>query len=322
LYSLNSGPWLNATTANGWTNWSGSLALTPGTNTVQAYAVDSSGNRSATNTVSFEYVVLMPVTAQVYGLGVPNPKWGSLHPNYTNGTPLAVNEKGTLTARAAHGFAFTNWTDGAGKVLTNGHTLHFSMTTNLSLHANFVDSTKPKLSIATPRARQKLTNGIIVATGKATDNVAVRAVYYSLNGSAWSAAVLTTNSSQWSATLALTPGNNLLLAYALDTSGNSSATHSVTFEYQLVAQPQVVAQSPAALAVEQTAPAILAAVAPPASGQFALSVTGTAGAFYVVQVSTDLINWSAVATNQSPFTFLDTDAPKYPQRFYRSISRH
>jgi hypothetical protein len=49
--------------------------------TVRACAVDSSGNRSTTNTVSFEYVVLMPVTVQIYGQGLPNPKSGSLSPN-------------------------------------------------------------------------------------------------------------------------------------------------------------------------------------------------------------------------------------------------
>ena len=43
FYSLNNGSWVNATTANGWTNWNGSLTLTPGTNTVRAYAVDSGG---------------------------------------------------------------------------------------------------------------------------------------------------------------------------------------------------------------------------------------------------------------------------------------
>ena len=278
FYSLNNGSWVNATTANGWTNWNGSLTLTPGTNTVRAYAVDSSANCSATNSVSFEYVVRMPITALVYGLGVPNPKWGSLQPKFSDRTLLPVNEKVKLTAKAAHGFAFTNWTDGSGKVLTNGTVLQFIMTTNLALHANFVDTARPKLSITTPKARQKLSSGIIAASGKATDNAAVKAVYCSVNGSAWSAAVLATNSSHWSATLTLTPGTNVLRAYARDTSGNLSPTNSITFEYQVAAQPQVLAQASAANTQAQTAPAILQAVAAPASGQFALALTGTPGA--------------------------------------------
>ena len=46
---------------------------------------------------------------------------------------LAINENYTLTALAAAGFAFTNWTDGLGNLLTNRATLQFTMATNLSL---------------------------------------------------------------------------------------------------------------------------------------------------------------------------------------------
>jgi phosphoheptose isomerase len=315
FYSLNGSGWSSATTANNWTNWSGSLALAPGTNTLQAYAADTSGNCSATNTVKIEYVVLMPVVAQVYGLGVPNPKWGSLRPNYSGQTLLAVNEKSQVTAKASHGFALTNWTDGSGKILTNGTTLRFTMAPNLSLRANFVDIIKPILRIVTPKAKQKLTSGTLTVTGKVADNVAVGTVYCSLNGSAWTAAALTNNSSHWSATVALTPGNNVLQAYAVDTSGNRSTTHSVAFEYQ------VTSKSSSTLMDDQEVPVTLEAVTAPANGQFALSVTGTAGRIYVLQVSTDLMNWTSVTTNQSPFIFVDTEADKYQQRFYRSFSQ-
>jgi hypothetical protein len=52
LYSLNNGVWTSATTANNWTNWNAAVALLPGTNTVAAYAVDTSGNFSATDSVT------------------------------------------------------------------------------------------------------------------------------------------------------------------------------------------------------------------------------------------------------------------------------
>ena len=45
-YALNGSGWTTATTTNNWTNWTANLTLTPGTNTVQAYAVDTSGNLS------------------------------------------------------------------------------------------------------------------------------------------------------------------------------------------------------------------------------------------------------------------------------------
>jgi hypothetical protein len=230
-YALNSSGWTTATTTNNWTNWTANLTLTPGTNTVQAYAVDTSGNFSLTNTVKFEYVVLKPLTLQIFGLGTANPKWGSLNPNYTNGTQLAINENYTLTANASSGFGFTNWTDGSGTLLTNRATLQFTMVTNLSLRANFADVTRPTVNILTPASNQQWTNETFTVTGKASDNVAVASVYYSLNGSGWTAATTGNNWTNWTANLTLTPGTNTVLAYAVDTSGNFSTTNKVSFAY-------------------------------------------------------------------------------------------
>jgi uncharacterized repeat protein (TIGR02543 family) len=56
LYQLDGAGWTEASTANGWTNWSTPyLALGQGSNTIQAYAVDAAGNRSPTNTVNFTF---------------------------------------------------------------------------------------------------------------------------------------------------------------------------------------------------------------------------------------------------------------------------
>jgi hypothetical protein len=55
------------------------------------------------------------------------------------------------------------------------------------------------------------------------------------------------------------------------------------------------------------------------SGQFAMSVAGTSGYKYVVEASTDLVNWVPVQTNTAPFTFVDTNASQFSQRFYRSV---
>ena len=339
FYSLNGSPWTNASTANNYTNWSATLALTPGTNSLQAYAADASGNRSATNSVSFEYVVPMPLSVQVSGLGVPNPQWGWLSagyksttvwipgygyyttaawaPGYTNGTLLAVNENYTLTAVANAGFAFTNWSDGNGHVLTNGPTLRFTMTPNLALTANFVDLTKPTLSITTPTPNQQWSNGTFTATGKAADNVAVASVFYSLNSSPWTNAATANNYTNWSATLALTPGTNSLQAYALDASGNRSATNAVTFECTM---PVISASLSSSIeSVTIAAPAVLSP-ASFASGQFALEVSGTTNSQYVVQASADLVNWISVQTNKAPFTFVDTNAAQFNQRFYRTVS--
>jgi enamine deaminase RidA (YjgF/YER057c/UK114 family) len=331
-YSLNGAPWTNATTVNNWTNWSASLPLVPGTNTLQAFALDTSGNASTTNSVSFEYVVPMPLSVQVFGLGVPNPKWGSLSagytttfvwipgygyypstvqlPGYTNGTLLAINENYVITAVANPGFAFTNWSDGNGNLLTNGPTLGFTMATNLALVANFVDITRPTLSIVSPTLNQQWSNGTFTASGIAGDNVAVATVYYSLNAAPWTNATTANNWTNWSASLPLVPGTNTLQAFALDASGNASTTNA--------AQLKNVANTPLAV-TNPAAPGILS----PAKfthGQFSLEVLGTSNAKYIVQASTNLVNWVSVQTNTAPFDYVDTNAGQFSQRFYRTAS--
>ena len=51
-----------------------------------------------------------------------------------------------------------------------------------------------------------------------------------------------------------------------------------------------------------------------------MTVTGTSGFKYVVQASSDLVNWVPVLTNTSPFTFVDTNASQFNQRFYRTVN--
>ena len=76
--------------------------------------------------------------------------------------------------------------------------------------------------------------------------------------------------------------------------------------------------SPATLTVYPTAAARLAGV--PSSGkQFNLTVSGVPGYQYVVEASTNMVNWIPIQTNASPFLFIDLDAGKFKQRFYRSI---
>ena len=74
----------------------------------------------------------------------------------------------------------------------------------------------------------------------------------------------------------------------------------------------------ATLTVYATAAANLAP-ATHASGQYALTVAGVPGYKYVVQASTDLVNWVPMQTNTAPFTFVDTNAGNFCQRFYRSV---
>ncbi len=224
-YSLNGTGWSGASTANGWTNWTANVTLTPGTNTLQAYATDSSGNLSATDTVSFMYVLKTVLTVQTT-IG------GKISPNY-NGKLLQIGENYSMTAKPEKGFVFTNWT---GSITTNAAKMEFTMASNLTFTANFVDIAPPTLSIESPKSKQGVKSSVFTLTGKAKDNAAVSAVYYSLNGSHWASASTADGWAKWMANVTLTKlGTNTIQAYAVDTSGNLSATDSVSFIYVMTA---------------------------------------------------------------------------------------
>jgi hypothetical protein len=57
------------------------------------------------------------------------------------------------------------------------------------------------------------------------------------------------------------------------------------------------------------------------NGTFTLTVGGAAlpGWNFVIECSTDLVNWEPLQTNSSPFTFTDTNAASYALRFYRAV---
>ncbi len=75
---------------------------------------------------------------------------------------------------------------------------------------------------------------------------------------------------------------------------------------------------PASLTVYSTTAATLTPVSP-VTGQFALCVSGVTNYQYVVQASTNLVNWVSVQTNTAPFTFVDSNASQFNQRFYRTF---
>jgi hypothetical protein len=225
-YQLNTNGWQAATGSTNWT--AANLMLAPGTNTFSAYAVDTSGNISTTNQVSFVYVLSAVLTVQTNGIG-------SISPNY-NGAFLQIGSNYMMTATAGTGFSFTNWT---GSITTNGATLKFIMASNLTFTANFIDTNKPVLSITNLTAGQRLSNAVFTVMGTAGDNWLVSNVWYQLNGLARSNAVTANAWTNWSALLNLVPGTNSIQAYAVDSSGNVSTTNSVNFDFVVTNQLQI-----------------------------------------------------------------------------------
>jgi hypothetical protein len=221
LYQLNGGAWTAAYSTNQWTNWTAAVTLIPDTNIFRFYAVDTSGNLSATNTVSFIYALAAPLTVGIVGNG-------TVSPNY-NGRSLQIGQGYSMTATHGTGFKFTNWT---GSVTTTNTTLSFVMASNLSFTATFLDVTPPTDVITYPAVGQKLTNDILVAKGGAKDNVGVAEVYFQLNGSAWNEAGSTNDYTNWfTPPLTLSLGTNTIGSYAVDPAGNKSPTNKVGFSY-------------------------------------------------------------------------------------------
>lgn len=65
-------------------------------------------------------------------------------------------------------------------------------------------------------------------------------------------------------------------------------------------------------------PAALVLSANP-GGQFSFAVSGDAGEQYVVQASTNLLDWDSLQTNVAPFQFADTAAASFGRRYYRAF---
>jgi hypothetical protein len=212
-YQLNGGAWATAQTANGWSNWTAGVTLTPGTNRVSAYAVDAAGNKSDTKTVSFTYVVTSPLVVQTIGAG-------TLSPNYS-GQALEIGKTYSLSAKAAKGFTFRGWTGGVTSPLAK---LTFVMQPGLTLTANFADTTKPTLKVLSPKTKAKLTGVLVTVTGTAADNGPLSAVNCQLNGGAWITANGTTS---WQTGLHLVSGANTIKVYAVDAAGNMSTTNTL-----------------------------------------------------------------------------------------------
>jgi hypothetical protein len=55
-----------------------------------------------------------------------------------------------------------------------------------------------------------------------------------------------------------------------------------------------------------------------ANEQFSLSVDGATGRPYVVEASSNLLDWAALNTNASPFTNVDAETGNFEYRFYRA----
>ncbi|MCX6916672.1 MAG: Ig-like domain-containing protein, partial [Verrucomicrobia bacterium] len=238
VWCQTNGVWGPASIGGAGTNWTMDVALVPGTNTVRAYAVDGTGNRSLTNSVSFVYVLSDRLQVRTIGQG-------TLTPNYSNAV-LEIGMSYSMKASGLNGHGFTNWvvsTNWVGGVTSNNGTLSFIMQSNLTLQASFVDTNRPVLAITAPTTNQRWSNAVFTVRGTAKDNVQVTEVWCQTNG-VWGPASVGGAGTNWTMDVALVPGTNTVRACAVDGAGNRSLTNSVSFVYVLNDRLQVRATGP------------------------------------------------------------------------------
>ncbi len=70
--------------------------------------------------------------------------------------------------------------------------------------------------------------------------------------------------------------------------------------------------------VVPTAAGFLGSVAS-SGGAFSFYVTKVLGYQYVIQASTNMVNWVSLVTNTAPFSFSDANAIHFNRRFYRTV---
>lgn len=300
LIQINGGGWNPANSASQWANWTAQVPLVPGSNTVRAYAVDTCGNASTTQTVVFKYVVSAPLTVWTNGIG-------TLTPN-ENGARLQLGQSYAITAVPGTGFMFTNWAGGTNfplGVITNRTTVQFVMVTNLVLQANFLDTNRPTLTISAPTAGKHMTNAVAMVAGTAADNWKVTAVWCQVNSNSWDLASSTNGWTNWVTVFKLVSGNNTIRAFASDLGGNVSLTNNVSVlssnDFKLL------------LSLTNGQPV-------PGNGM-ALNLQVSPGLNGHIQVSTNLGDWRVftnfAGTNTS-LNFRDSAATN-GSRFYRAV---
>lgn len=222
-YQFNGGRWTLAEPGNTWSNWSApGLIYLSGTNVFSVYATDTSGDLSVTDTVSFIFVPSAIVAVNTNGFGTIKPD--------LDGDLLALGTNYSMTAKAGKGFAFVKWT---GSITTNTPKLSFTMARGDEFTANFKDVTRPVVIILSPAKNHVVTNAAPIATGRATDNVGVTAIQYSVNGGAWMPASFPDGTNWTTTNLApfVVAGANTISVFALDGAENASLTNTVSFKY-------------------------------------------------------------------------------------------
>jgi hypothetical protein len=168
------------------------------------------------------------------------------------------------------------------------------------------DFIPPTNTITAPINGQHSSNAVFTVTGAALDNIQVSNVWFQVNGTGWQLASTENGWTNWTATVTLTIGTNILSAYAVDASGNCSATNSVslvsstTFKLQLGLTNHLFVKT----------------------NGFCFNLELSSGLNGHIQVSTNLTSWATLtnfAGTNATITFRDPATTNFSHRYYRAV---
>ena len=108
-YQFNGSSWNPAPTTNNWTNWSKTLTLAAGTNTIRAYAMDLGGNYSTTSSVSI-------LSSNAFML---NLNFGSARTPWSNGAVFTLELSHGLAGHLEYSTNLLNWVSWTHFTATN-----------------------------------------------------------------------------------------------------------------------------------------------------------------------------------------------------------
>ncbi len=224
--------------ASGLAGWTFSTNVSAGSHTFKVFAVDTAGNHSATNSVNFTFVN-SDMTAPAVSISVPGS--GQVVTNVLNASGTASDnvivtavyaafDSGTF--KQASGTASWTLTTNLG---AGAHTMKAfavdgvgnSSTTNSVSFTVYIDTTPPTVSISVPGSGQVVTN-VLNASGTASDNIAVTAVYAAFDSGTFKQA---SGTASWTLATNLGAGAHTIHVFAVDAKNNHSATNSVAFDF-------------------------------------------------------------------------------------------
>ena len=263
-------------------------------------ASTSIGSRLAANTTINTACLegIVPSSGANYSGGLEN--FFRFDENWSASIPLTYN--GSMTAMFASQYATNVW-PGTGTVY-NPPSRNWAFDTNFLIEADLPPLTPTLVNpndvsaIITQPTNQTVIAGSTVTFSVTVTNLPPGTFYYlwRFNG---------TNTSGDSNTLVLT-----------NVSAASAGDYSVVIVCYDADSPMI--SSNAVLSVYPSAVPAMSQISYSSANGLQFNVAGVPGFNYIIQTSTNLLDWVPLTTNNSPFAFTDTNI-YCPQRFYRSV---